>query len=1108
MFDQILDLLGQPPGSLVYHFIILFAVEAALAISLGQWMRERDSSTGRLTVAIVTIFGARTLVLVASLLAWRGLLPRNVLLPPVERAVDTLTILGLAWAFATMDDPVILRRNFVADVAAAALSGIIFAGFIGTYYYWLFLASQGQLFNGLWLDVAWSAAQIFLAVAGLIWMLVRVRYVYDPFLKGLMLIILGGAAGLHLVRPVLGDVAAAMRIGQIVAMPMLAAVAYRHVVEQLLHWDEFEPSRAEPVPNATVPRLEPIPAPPETAEETARILKEEPSQAVAVASQPETLEVVEALGGLLGTLEEPEIVREATRVVATALRADMCVLVVVDQEAQQAGIIGGYDNIAQTYLPEAVLELSDHPTIVKALSRLRQMRLTTQRNRSELRDLYDHLQITHEGPAYIQPLVKGEDRIGVLIVGSPYSERQFSNAERDLLDRLGPLVTAALLNAESYQDLKEEVEKARLASDAQLISLTDELTATQTELNEARRQIEEMKAYIRDMHRQLESIPEQQEAAREQIERLRKENEALKQAQAELSRLQAEYERLKAEAARVEELERELQQAREQAEAHNSAMSGPSAQYLLEQQLEEVRLAARSEIASLRARLAQASISQQEVAFLQEQLAAKSREAIELQTRLTEAQAMMDALREQLDSGGASMGRLGSLQERVAAQAAEIASLREELAQLQATASLDAETLQAQQEVEQIDRDAMAQLQAQLAERAELIEMLQTQLAEKNRAIADLRTHMEDVETSLRNLEKQLSHKTEEVKALQASLAETRAQAQERIAALEAELEAGTASVDDIQQARIEALEAELAEKAAAVEALEAQLQRTTQAMAELERQLSATSQAVNAAISDAGRIDSHDEVIASLAQELRTPMSSIMGYTELLLRESVGILGSLQRKFLQRVKANTERMGTLLDDLIRITALDMGQLQLEPEKVDVVYAVEEVITSVASQYREKGLTLRLSIDEDLPLITADRDALLQVLGHLLSNAALASQVEGEVQLLVTRRRDRVPAGGGEEVETECLYIAVEDSGVGVAPEDFERVFLRKYQADSPLIEGLGDTGVGLSLAKTLVDAHGGRIWLESEKGTGTTFHVLLPFDRVQIGDVQQEKAS
>jgi len=1102
LFDQILDLVGQPPGSLVYHFIILFAVEAALAISFGQWMRERDQGTGRLTIAIVVILLARTLILIASLLAWRGFLPRNVLLPPVERVVDTITVLGLAWAFITMDDPALLQRNFLPDMLAAFALGIAGIGFIGSYYYWSTAAASGQLFNGLWLDRAWSIAQIGLTVIALLWMLTRIRYIYDPFLKSIMLIILGGAAGLHLVDPVLGDVAAAMRVGQIMVMPMLAAVAYRHVVEQLLHWDEFEPSRspeAVSAPIAVAPQPQPaetITPPPESLAETVPL---QPSTQKPAEETPrlDLLEVVEAIGGLLSTLDEGQVVREAARAVAVALRADICVIAIVDEETQQAGIVGGYDNISQVYLKQAVLELSDHPTIVNALGRLRQMRLTTQRNSRELRDLYDRLSITHLGPAYLQPLVNEDERIGVLIVCTPYSGRALDNDERNLLDRLGPLVTAALLNAESYGKLAEHSEDATSEAAAKVAALTDDLTAKMAELNQAQRQISEMKAYIRDIHRQLDELPRQQELLREQNEALTTEIEHLRRDAELAEQLRHENEMLKQilqqKEASLQIIEKELEQLRQKSSG-NALLANQADSYFLQRQLEEARVAAQTEIASLRARLAQASISQQEVAFLQEQLALKARETISLQARLTEAQAVAEALREQINNRTGNPRELEALQARVAAQAAELAALKAELAEAQASANLAPEAVHATQAMEQIDREAMIQLEAQLAERAALIEALEAQLAEKTRAIVELKSHMAEVDISLRNMEKQLSYKTEEVAALQASLAEAHAQAQQRIRALEASLPSTKREVTEVDRARIEALEAQLAEKAAAIQLLERQLQETSQSMAMLEQQLSATNQAVDAAISEARQIDSSDEVIASIAQELRTPMSSIMGYTELLLRESVGILGSLQRKFLQRVKANTERMGALLDDLIRITALDTGRLQLEPEKVEVIYAVEEVIMTVANQYREKGLTLRLALPEELPPITADRDALSQVIGHLLSNAALASPVGGEVQLLVDTREDRLPFPDGER-ETACLYIEVEDSGSGVAVEDYDRVFMRKYRADNPLIEGLGDTGVSLSLAKALVDAHGGRIWLTSQKDVGTTFHVLLPLE-------------
>jgi hypothetical protein len=346
VFDQILDLVGQPPGSLVYHFILLFAVQAALAMSVGQWMRERSPNTTRLMLGILGITIARGLVLIASLLVWQGILPTNVVLPPIERAVDTVTILILAWMFITMDDPAILRRNLIPDVAAAILSLIILLPLMaGTYYYWLSGAASGQLFNGQILDFAWGIGQALVALVGLIWMLTRIRYIYDPFLKGAMLIFLGAAAVLHMLRPGLGDVAAAMRLGQIIVMPMLAAVAYRHVVEQLLHWDTFEPSRLQEIPQP-VAVIEPpspprpiAPPPPETLQETMRA--PQPLASKQKITQPQLLEVVDAMSGLLSTLDQPEIIKQAPRAVATALRADIAVLAIVDEEAQQAGVVGG-----------------------------------------------------------------------------------------------------------------------------------------------------------------------------------------------------------------------------------------------------------------------------------------------------------------------------------------------------------------------------------------------------------------------------------------------------------------------------------------------------------------------------------------------------------------------------------------------------------------------------------------------------------------------------------------------------------------------------------------------------------------------------------------------
>ena len=238
-------------------------------------------------------------------------------------------------------------------------------------------------------------------------------------------------------------------------------------------------------------------------------------------------------------------------------------------------------------------------------------------------------------------------------------------------------------------------------------------------------------------------------------------------------------------------------------------------------------------------------------------------------------------------------------------------------------------------------------------------------------------------------------------------------------------------------------------------------------------------------------------EMVVSLIHELRTPMTSITGYTDLLLGEAVGILGETQRQFLQRVNANIERMGRLLNDLINVTAIDTGQISLSPEPVNIVGVIEDVIMSLAAQFSERKLAVQLDMPPELPPVHADQDSLYQIALNLLSNASQCSEPGAKI-LVRARLEERNGQIGGLPA---YLLVSVTDVGGGIAPEDQRRVFQRLYRADNPLIAGLGETGVGLSIAKTLVEAHGGRIWVESEMGVGSTFSLILPLASSDDGD-------
>ncbi|HMD88403.1 MAG TPA: ATP-binding protein [Anaerolineaceae bacterium] len=273
------------------------------------------------------------------------------------------------------------------------------------------------------------------------------------------------------------------------------------------------------------------------------------------------------------------------------------------------------------------------------------------------------------------------------------------------------------------------------------------------------------------------------------------------------------------------------------------------------------------------------------------------------------------------------------------------------------------------------------------------------------------------------------------------------------------------------------------------MEYLEGELRLTLEEVARLQNNLAEANLKIlalqNNPSSQGKSVNEEREVINSIAQELRQPLASILGYTDLLLSESAGILGALQRKFLERVKASTERFRSLLDDLVQVTSLQHNPLEISTQPVDMNSVIDQAIAETSSQIREKNITLRVDMPEELPKIEADRDALQQIVVHLLQNADMVTPVEGTITL-----RARIE---DSEPKSPCLLLQVTDTGGGIAPEDQPRVFARQYRAENPLIQGVGDTGVGLSIAKTLVEAHGGRIWVESKTGHSTTFSMLLP---------------
>ena len=220
-------------------------------------------------------------------------------------------------------------------------------------------------------------------------------------------------------------------------------------------------------------------------------------------------------------------------------------------------------------------------------------------------------------------------------------------------------------------------------------------------------------------------------------------------------------------------------------------------------------------------------------------------------------------------------------------------------------------------------------------------------------------------------------------------------------------------------------------------------------------------------------------EFVSMVSHELRTPMTSIKGYADLLLMGSAGALSEPQERFLAIVRNNVDRLTTLVDDLLDISRIESGRLDLSPEPMEVTEAVGRVITSMQARADEKSQTLRSDLPAELPTVSADFDRVVQILANLVGNACQYTPDGGEI--LVSARPD------GSKVQ-----VSVRDTGVGIRAEDQESIFDRFFRADDPLVQSTPGTGLGLSIVKSLVEMQGGEIWVDSELGEGSTFTFTL----------------
>ncbi len=221
-------------------------------------------------------------------------------------------------------------------------------------------------------------------------------------------------------------------------------------------------------------------------------------------------------------------------------------------------------------------------------------------------------------------------------------------------------------------------------------------------------------------------------------------------------------------------------------------------------------------------------------------------------------------------------------------------------------------------------------------------------------------------------------------------------------------------------------------------------------------------------------------EFVSTVSHELRTPMTSIKGYADLLLMGAVGSLTGEQERFLTIIKSNTDRLTLLVNDLLDISRIESGRLILTPRVVRVEDLIAQVITTMGARAAERELELCSELSSVLPEIFVDPDRVIQILTNLVGNACRYTPSGGEIVVSAS-------AHAGE------IQVSVRDTGIGISEEDQQRLFSRFFRSDDPTVQEAPGTGLGLSITKSLVEMHGGQIWVESELGHGSAFTFSLP---------------
>jgi signal transduction histidine kinase/DNA-binding response OmpR family regulator len=221
-------------------------------------------------------------------------------------------------------------------------------------------------------------------------------------------------------------------------------------------------------------------------------------------------------------------------------------------------------------------------------------------------------------------------------------------------------------------------------------------------------------------------------------------------------------------------------------------------------------------------------------------------------------------------------------------------------------------------------------------------------------------------------------------------------------------------------------------------------------------------------------------DIVSTIAHELETPITSVRGYADMLLKGMVEPLAPKQEQVIRAMRGSAVRMQLLISDLQDISQIEAGHLPLELEAISLIETLKETLQATKRQIEARSQELIVQLPDSLPLVQADKTRLTQILINLVSNAYKYTPKGGKIQVRAWHQQGMV-------------YCAVSDTGIGLSPEDQARLFRKFFRSENPTVQKMSGTGLGLCIVKHLVELQGGQVMVQSKPGQGSTFAFTVP---------------